>query len=101
MARKSSVEKNKNRALQVKKHAAKRAALKKASVDLNASPEERFKANLKLAKLPRNSAKIRLRNRCKLTGRPRGFYRKLGISRIAIRELGASGLIPGMTKSSW
>ena len=101
MAKKSAVEKNKARANLVKRHQAKRAALKKIAKDRSLAPEERFQAYLKLAKLPRNSAKERLRNRCEVTGRPRGFYRKFRISRIALRDLGSTGQIPGMVKSSW
>ena len=101
MAKKSSIEKNKNRAQLVARQAAKRAALKKIVCDRAREPEERFEATLQLAELPRNGAKIRLRNRCGLTGRPRGYYRKLGLSRIALRELGSQGQIPGMVKASW
>lgn len=101
MARLSSVEKNKNRKALVSKYAEKRAALKAIIKDRNAPMEERFKAQLKLAELPRNSAKNRLRNRCEVTGRPRGYYRKLKVSRIALRELGNMGKIPGIVKSSW
>jgi len=101
MAKKSSVERNKNRAQLVKRHAAKRAALKAVASDRTLPPEERFQAFLKLAELPRNSAKNRLRNRCELTGRPRGYYRKLRLSRIALRDLASHGQIPGMTKASW
>jgi len=101
MAKKSSVERNKNRAQLVKRHAAKRAALKAVASDRTLPPEERFQAFLKLAELPRNSAKNRLRNRCELTGRPRAYYRKLRLSRIALRDLASRGQIPGMTKASW
>ncbi len=101
MAKKSAIEKNKRRRRLVAKHAAKRAALKAIANDQNLSLEERFQARLKLAEVPRNSAKVRIRNRCEVTGRPRGFYRKLKMSRIALRELGSQGLIPGMVKSSW
>lgn len=101
MAKKSSVERNKNRAQLVKRHAAKRAALKAVAQDRTLPPEERFQAFLKLAELPRNSAKNRLRNRCELSGRPRGYYRKLRLSRIALRDLASQGQIPGMTKASW
>lgn len=101
MAKKSSVEKNKNRGLLVEKFREKRAALKAAAADKNASSEDRFKATLKLAQLPRNGARIRLRNRCALTGRPRGYYRKLGLSRIALRSMSSEGLIPGVVKASW
>ena len=79
----------------------KRAELKKITRDSSVAPDERFKAQLKLAKLPRNSAKVRLHHRCELTGRPHAVYRKMRISRIALRELGSAGQIPGLTKSSW
>ena len=82
-------------------YAAKRNALKAIADDKQLPMEERFAARLKLAELPRNSAPTRVRNRCAMTGRPRGYYRKLGISRIALRELGSNGLIPGLVKSSW
>ena len=85
----------------LKKYAKKRLALKKIINDKKLPLNERFKAQLKLAKIPRNSAKIRIRNRCEITGRPHGVYRKLKISRIALRELASKGIIPGMTKSSW
>ncbi|SRR5690606_17575414 len=101
MAKKSAIEKNKRRERLVKKYAEKRAALKAMAKDANLSPEEQFQARLKLAKLPRNSAKNRIRNRCEVTGRPRGYYRKLKMSRVALRELGSLGLIPGLVKSSW
>ncbi|ADZ70179.1 30S ribosomal protein S14 [Polymorphum gilvum] len=101
MAKKSAVEKNKRRERLVKKYAAKRAALKAAAKDENLTLEERFAARLKLAELPRNSAPNRVRNRCEVTGRPRGFYRKLKMSRVALRELGSLGKIPGLVKSSW
>jgi small subunit ribosomal protein S14 len=101
MAKKSAVEKNKRRERLVKKYAEKRSALKAAASDESLSLEERYAARLKLAKLPRNSAEIRLRNRCEVTGRPRGYYRKLKMSRVALRELGSKGLIPGLVKSSW
>ncbi|MEZ5877973.1 MAG: 30S ribosomal protein S14 [Tepidamorphaceae bacterium] len=101
MAKKSAVEKNKRRERMVKQYAAKREALKAVATDQSISMEERFKAQLKLAELPRNSSKVRIRNRCEVTGRPRAFYRKLKMSRIALRELGSKGLIPGMVKSSW
>ena len=101
MAKKSAVEKNRRRARLVKRYADKRAELKALATDQSLSMEERFKAQLKLAELPRNSSKTRLRNRCEVSGRPRGFYRKLKMSRIALRELGSRGLIPGMVKSSW
>lgn len=101
MAKKSAIEKNKRRERLVKKHAAKREALKAIAKDPSMSMEERFAARLKLAKMPRNSAPNRLHNRCNVTGRPHGYYRKLGVSRIALRELGSQGLIPGLVKSSW
>ncbi len=101
MAKKSAIEKNNKRQKLVKKYAAKRAELKAAAMDENLSLEERFKARLKLAELPRNSASNRVRNRCEVTGRPSGYYRKLKMSRIALRELGSNGQIPGLVKSSW
>ena len=101
MAKKSSVEKNKRRRRLVKQYADKRAALKAVATDQSLTMEERFKAQLKLADLPRNSSKVRIRNRCEVTGRPRAYYRKLKMSRIALRELGSRGLIPGLVKSSW
>ena len=101
MAKTSAVEKNKNRTILVKRFAAKRAKLKALTSNKSLPIEERFKAQLQLAELPRNSAKIRLRNRCEVTGRPRAYYRKLKMSRIALRELGSLGLIPGIVKSSW
>lgn len=101
MAKKSAVEKNKNRQKLVDRYAERRATLRSIIKDRDADPEERFEATLTLAALPRNSAKVRLRNRCGLTGRPRGYYRKFGLSRIAVRELGSIGQIPGLVKSSW
>ena len=101
MAKKSSIEKNRNRAKLVKRYAERRAALRKTIKNKDAEPEERFEATLALAALPRNSARVRLRNRCALTGRPRGYYRKFGLSRIALRELGSTGQIPGLVKASW
>ncbi|MEM0898422.1 MAG: 30S ribosomal protein S14 [Pseudomonadota bacterium] len=101
MAKVSAVEKNNHRRELVKKHAAKRAALKAVVMDRAKPMDERFKATLKLAEMPRNGAKIRIRNRCEVSGRPRGFYRKLRMSRIALRELGSLGKVPGITKSSW
>ncbi|MCC5989443.1 MAG: 30S ribosomal protein S14 [Pararhodobacter sp.] len=101
MAKKSMVEREKKRQRMVQQHAAKRAALKEIANDQNLSMEERFKANLKLAKLPRNSSPTRLHNRCELTGRPKAYYRKLKLSRIMLRELSSFGKIPGMVKSSW
>ncbi|GBD45082.1 30S ribosomal protein S14 [bacterium HR40] len=101
MAKKSAIEKNKRRRQLVEKYAAKRAALKAIVMDRARDPEERFEATLKLAELPRNSAKVRVRNRCMLTGRPRGYYRRFGLSRIALRELASEGKLPGVTKASW
>lgn len=101
MAKKSAIEKNKTRQKLVNRYAAKRAELKAIARDTSRQPEERFAARMKLAKLPRNSSKIRVRNRCELTGRPRAYYRKFRMSRIALRELGSTGRIPGLVKSSW
>ncbi|MBX9776669.1 MAG: 30S ribosomal protein S14 [Xanthobacteraceae bacterium] len=101
MAKTSSVEKNNRRAKMVKKFAAKRAKLKAMAGDDKLSPEDRFGARLKLAKLPRNSSPTRLRNRCALTGRPRAVYRKFKLSRLALRQLASSGALPGVVKSSW
>ena len=101
MAKKSTVNRNNMVKRLVKQFAAKRAALKATANDQNLPLEERFAARLKLAELPRNSSKVRIRNRCELTGRPRAFYRKLKMSRIALRDLASAGQIPGMVKSSW
>ena len=101
MAKEGSIQTQRKRERLVAKYAEKREALKAVANDEDAAPEERFAARLKLAELPRNSAPSRLVNRCKVTGRPRGYYRKLKMSRIALRELASQGLIPGMTKSSW
>ncbi len=101
MAKKSAVEKDKNRRKLARRYASKRAALKAIARDRSLAPEERFQAYLKLAELPRNSASNRTRNRCAVSGRPRGVYRKFMISRIALRDLGGTGQIPGMVKSSW
>jgi len=101
MAKTSSIDKQKKRTALVKRLAAKRARLKAAASDKQLPPEERFAARLKLAELPRNSSSTRLKNRCQLTGRPRGYYRKFKLSRIALRELASQGQIPGMVKSSW
>ena len=101
MAKKSAVEKNTRRAALVRRLAGKRATLKAIARDRSLPMEDRFDAQLKLAKLPRNSAPSRVRNRCELSGRPRGVYRKFKLSRIALRELAAKGQIPGMVKSSW
>ncbi|HVZ54027.1 MAG TPA: 30S ribosomal protein S14 [Pseudolabrys sp.] len=101
MAKKSSIEKNNRRRKMTARLAGKRAELKRVAKDQSLTLEERFQARLKLAELPRNSSAVRIRNRCEITGRPRGVYRKLKISRIALRELGSSGMIPGLVKSSW
>lgn len=101
MAKKSSIEKNKRRIKLAAKFAAKRERLKATANDNSLSLEERFGARLKLAELPRNGALVRVRNRCEVTGRPRAYYRKLKMSRIALRELGGLGLVPGLVKSSW
>lgn len=101
MAKKSMIEREKKRERLVAKYAEKRAALKAIINDQEKPVEERFKASLELAKLPRNSSATRLHNRCQLTGRPHAYYRKLKISRIALRDLGSNGEIPGMVKSSW
>lgn len=101
MAKKSAVNRNERVKKLVKQHAAKRDALKAIANDESRPLEERFDARLKLAELPRNSSPTRIRNRCEVTGRPRGYYRKLKMSRISLRELGSHGLIPGLVKSSW
>ena len=101
MAKKSAVNRNEMVKRLVKAKAAKRAALKAIANDENLSLEERFEARLKLAEMPRNSSPTRIRNRCQVTGRPRAFYRKLKMSRIALRQLGSLGQIPGLVKSSW
>jgi|SRR6266850_8560782 len=101
MAKKSSIEKNNRRRRLTKKTAGRRARLKEIARDKNKPMEERFAASLKLAELPRNGSATRIRNRCEVTGRPRGFYRKLKMSRIALREFGSKGLVPGLVKSSW
>ena len=101
MAKKSSIEKNNRRRKMTKQAAGRRSRLKAIIMDKTKPMEERFAATLKLAELPRNSSATRIRNRCELTGRPRGFYRKHKLSRIALRELGSKGLIPGLLKSSW
>jgi small subunit ribosomal protein S14 len=101
MAKTSSIEKNKRRSKMAKQFAGKRAALKDVIKNQDLPLEERFKASLKLAELPRNSSKVRIRNRCEFSGRPRGYYRKLKLSRIALREFGSLGQIPGLVKSSW
>ncbi|EPX84239.1 SSU ribosomal protein S14P [Rubellimicrobium thermophilum DSM 16684] len=101
MAKKSMIERERKRQKLVDQYAARRAELKARAKDKSLSVEERFKATLKLAELPRNSSPTRLRNRCQLTGRPRAYYRKLKISRIMLRQLGSNGEIPGLVKSSW
>ncbi len=101
MAKVSMVERDRKREKLAKKYGDKRAELKAIIHDRTRAPEERFQAVLDLADLPRNSAKIRQRNRCALTGRPRGFFRKFHLSRNQIRELGSKGELPGVTKSSW
>lgn len=101
MAKKSSIEKNNRRRKLAKKYSGRRSRLKEIAQNKSLPTEERFAATLKLAQVPRNSSKTRIRNRCEVTGRPRGFYRKLKMSRIALRDLGSQGLIPGLVKSSW
>ena len=101
MAKKSAIEKNEKRKKLVQRYAAKRDRLRTIARDRSLPPEERFQAYLKLAEMPRNGAAVRVRNRCKVTGRPRGNYRKFKIPRIAVRDLASIGQIPGMVKSSW
>ncbi len=101
MAKKSAIERNERVKQLSKRYADKRARLKAVARDTSLPVEERFAAQLKLAELPRNSAPTRVRNRCQVTGRPRGYYRRLKMSRIALRDLASHGLIPGMVKSSW
>jgi small subunit ribosomal protein S14 len=101
MAKKSAIEKNKRRIALAAQYADKRAALKARAEDESISEQDRFAARLKLAELPRNSSATRVRNRCEMTGRPRAYYRKLKMSRIALRKMGNEGKIPGMVKSSW
>ena len=101
MAKKAMIEREKKRQRLVAKYAAKRAALKEIINDESKPMEERFRASLKLAELPRNGSATRLHNRCQLTGRPHAYYRKLKVSRIALRELGSAGQMPGVVKSSW
>lgn len=101
MAKKSSVETNNRRRTLVDRHKTRRADLKQVIMDREKDPEERFEATLALARLPRNGSKTRVRNRCSLTGRPRAYYRKFGMSRIALRDLASEGQIPGVTKASW
>ena len=101
MAKKSAVEKNNRRRRMVDRFSAKRKTLKAVVMDRDRDPEERFEATLKLAELPRNASKVRVRNRCSMTGRPRAYYRKFGLSRITLRDLASEGQIPGVVKSSW
>jgi small subunit ribosomal protein S14 len=101
MAKTSSIEKNNRRRKMAEQQAPKRKRLKAVANDLKKTPEERFAARLKLAEMPRNGSKVRVRNRCEITGRPRGNYRKLRMCRNQLRELASQGRIPGMTKSSW
>lgn len=101
MAKKSAINKNKRREKTVAKFAAKRAELKAAANDRNLPEDERWLANLQLAAMPRDGSSTRLRNRCEVTGRPRGYYRKFKMSRIALRELGSAARVPGLVKSSW
>ena len=101
MAKKSSVEKNNRRRKMSKQFSARRAKLKAVARDKTIAMEDRFAATLKLAEMPRNSSQTRVRNRCEMTGRPRAYYRKLRMSRLALRDLGSKGLIPGLVKSSW
>lgn len=101
MAKTSSIEKNNRRRKMVARDAKKRAELKAVIMNRETAPEERIQAVIKLAEMPRNGAKVRIRNRCEVTGRPRAFYRKLKLSRVALRELGNQGVIPGLVKSSW
>ncbi len=101
MATRVSIEKNKTRRKLTARYAVRRAALKKLIMDRDTPAEERFRAVVKLAELPRNGARIRIRNRCNLTGRARGYHRKFGLSRLMLRELASKGQIPGVTKASW
>jgi small subunit ribosomal protein S14 len=101
MAKKSSIEKNERRQRLAKKYSGRRSRLKAIAGNKELPMEDRFAAALKLAELPRNSSRTRIRNRCEMTGRPRAYYRKLKMSRIALRELGSKGMIPGVVKSSW
>jgi small subunit ribosomal protein S14 len=101
MAKKSAVNRNEKVKVLVQRYAARREALKAIANDESLPLEDRFEARLKLAELPRSSSKVRIRNRCEVTGRPRAYYRKLKMSRIALRELGSQGQIPGLVKSSW
>lgn len=101
MAKTSAIEKNKRRAKLAKRYAGKRARFKALAEDRSLPPEDRFAARLKLAEMPRNGSPVRIRNRCDLTGRPRGFYRRFRLSRVALRDLASTGQIPGIVKASW
>jgi small subunit ribosomal protein S14 len=101
MAKLSQINRNKKREKLVAQYAARRAALKATADNMSVAPEDRFAARLKLAKLPRNSSKVRVHHRCELSGRSKGYYRKVKLSRIALRDLANFGQIPGMTKASW
>ena len=101
MAKKSAILKNERRTKLAKRYKAKRDNLKALANDESLSPEDRFRARLKLAEMPRNSSETRIRNRCQITGRPRAFYRKFKMSRISLREMASSGQIPGVVKASW
>lgn len=101
MAKKSAIERNKKRRRMAKKYNAKRERLKEIANNRDLPMEERFQARLKLSELPRNASKVRVRNRCEVSGRPRGVYRKFQMSRISLRDLASTGQIPGMVKSSW
>jgi len=101
MAKKSAIERNNKRSRMAKKYEGRRTRLKNIANDRALPMEERFQARLRLAQLPRNSAKVRVQNRCNITGRPRGVYKKFKMSRIALRELASAGHVPGMVKSSW
>ncbi|HEX3970681.1 MAG TPA: 30S ribosomal protein S14 [Stellaceae bacterium] len=101
MAKTSSIDKNRKRSALVKRLAPKRARLKAIAEDKSLPPEDRFNARLKLAEMPRNSSPTRIRNRCELSGRPRAYYRKFKLSRLAFRDLASQGQIPGVVKSSW
>ena len=101
MAKTSSIEKNNRRRKMTAEQAPKRKRLKLLAKDRTKTPEERFAARLKLAEMPRNGSKVRIRNRCEITGRPRAYYRKFRLARVMLRELANKGLIPGLTKSSW
>lgn len=101
MAKTSAIYRNENRRDMARRYDARRKKLKATVMDKTIAPEERFNAALKMAQLPRNSARCRIRNRCEISGRPRGFYRKFNMSRIALREFASNGLIPGVTKASW